>query len=132
MNFIQLGCSVTLKTRGYDKWPSTYYGVDIRKETIQFLYEYVAKNNLSIGSLYCGSVHETPFAESYFDIGDCVGVLEYYDRDFVLKAIQEIHRIMKPNGKFVLDIPNIASPMCSFRNILTEFFTLHSKKFGVN
>ena len=110
MNFIHLGCSLGLRFKGYDKWPSTYFGVDISRETIQFLYEYIAENKSSIGSLYCGSVHETPFAESYFDIGDCVGVLEYYERDFVLKAIREFHRLMKPGGKFVLDIPNIASP----------------------
>ena len=121
MNFIHLGCSVSLKFKGYDKWPSTYYGVDISKETIQFLYEYAAENNLSIGSLYCGSVHETPFAESYFDIGDCVGVLEYYDRDFVLKAIQEFHRIMKPHGKFVLDIPNIISPSGRMMMLIEEY-----------
>ena len=110
MNFIQLGCSLSLRFKGYDKWPSTYFGVDISMETIQFLYKHVAENKLSIGSLYCGSVHDTPFAESYFDIGDCIGVLEYYERDFVLKAIQEFHRIMKPDSKFVLDIPNITSP----------------------
>ena len=110
MNFINLGCSLNLRFKGYDKWQSTYYGVDISRETIQFLYEYVAENNLPIGSLYCGSVHETPFKYNYFDIGDCVGVLEYYERDFVLKAIKEFHRILKPNAKLVLDIPNIESP----------------------
>jgi len=110
MNFIHLGCNLSLMLKGYDKWLSTYYGVDISKETIHLLYKYVVENSLSIGSLYCGSIHETPFAESYFDIGDCIGVLEYFERDFVLKAIQEFHRLMKPGSKFVLDIPNIASP----------------------
>jgi len=110
MNFIHLGCNLSLRLKGYDKWPSTYFGVDISKETIQFLYEYIAENRLSIGSLYCGSVHETPFADNYFDIGDCIGVLEYFERDFVLKAIQEFHRLMKPDGKIVIDIPNITSP----------------------
>jgi len=110
MNFIHLGCNLGLMLKGYDKWPSTYYGVDISQETIQCLYKYVAENKLSIGSLYCGSVHETPFAESYFDIGDCIGVLEYFESDFALKAIKEFHRLMKPGGKLVLDIPNIASP----------------------
>ncbi|MCL2518474.1 MAG: class I SAM-dependent methyltransferase [Oscillospiraceae bacterium] len=121
MNFIHLGCSLSLKLKGYDKWPSTYYGVDISKETIQFLYEYIAENSLSIGSLYCGSVHETPFAESYFDIGDCIGVLEYYEKNFVLKAIQEFHRIMKPDGKFVLDIPNITSPSGRAMMLIEEY-----------
>ena len=70
------------------------------------LNNYVTKNDLSIGSLYCGSVHETPFEENYFDIGECIGVLEYYEKNFVEKAIIEFYRIMKPNGRFVLDIPN--------------------------
>ena len=110
MNFIQLGCSMNLKTKGYDTWPSTYYGVDISGETISALHYFVGENNLSIGSLYCGSVHETPFKDSHFDIGECIGVLEYYERDFVLMAIKEFHRLIKPGGKFVLDIPNIQSP----------------------
>jgi len=121
MNFIQLGCSLSLPFKGYDKWPSTYYGVDISKETIQFLYKYVAENSLSIGSLYCGSVHETPFAESYFDIGDCIGVLEYYERDFVLKSIREFHRLMKPGGKLVLDIPNIMSSSGRMMMLIEEY-----------
>lgn len=65
---------------------------------------------MPIGSLYCGSIHETPFGDNYFDIGACIGVLEYFENDFVEKAITEAHRIIKPNGKFVLDIPNIVSP----------------------
>jgi len=124
MNFIHLGCNLNLRFKGYDKWPSTYFGVDISRETIQLLYRYIAESRVStdgIGSLYCGSVHETPFAESYFDIGDCIGVLEYYRRDFVLKAIQEFHRLMKPGGKFVLDIPNIESPSGRAMMMIEEY-----------
>jgi len=121
MNFIHLGCSLSLRFKGYDKWPSTYYGVDISRETILHLYEYVAKNRLPIGSLYCGSVHETPFAESYFDIGDCVGVLEYFERDFVLKSIKEFHRIIKPGGKLVVDIPNTTSPSGRVMMMVEEY-----------
>ena len=121
MNFIHLGCSVNLKFRGYDKWPSLYHGVDISNETIQFLHDYISENAISIGSLYCGSVNETPFAESYFDIGECIGVLEYYEKDFVLKAMEEFHRILKPKGKFVLDIPNIESPSGRAMMLIEEY-----------
>jgi len=121
MNFIQLGCSMNLKNKGYDKWPSKYFGVDISSETISTLYYFIGENDLSIGSLYCGSVHETPFAESYFDIGECIGVLEYYEKDFVLKAIKEFHRLLKPNGKFVLDIPNIKSPSGRAMMLIEEY-----------
>jgi len=110
MNFVSLGCSVSFMRKEYDQWPSTYHGVDISKRTIQTLKRFAAKNKLPIGSFQCGSIHETPFGDSFFDIGECIGVLEYYEKDFVLKAIREFHRIMKPNGKFVLDIPNVSSP----------------------
>lgn len=110
MKYIDLGCSLNLMFKGYNKWLSTYHGVDISSETIKLLNDFVANNELAIGSLYCGSIHETPFDDNYFDIGACIGVLEYFEKDFVEKAIIEVSRIIKPNGKFVLDIPNITSP----------------------
>jgi len=112
MKMIDLGCCLNLMFRGYDTWPSTYHGIDISGKTIQLLNEHVTKNSLSIGSLYCGSIHETPFDDNYFDIGACIGVLEYFEKDFVTLAIIEAHRIIKPDGKFVLDIPCIESPEC--------------------
>jgi ubiquinone/menaquinone biosynthesis C-methylase UbiE len=121
MNFIDLGCCLNLMFNGYDKWLSKYYGVDISRKTIQFLNEFIKKKELSIGSLYCGSVHETPFEENYFDIGACIGVLEYFEKDFVEKAIIEAHRIIKPYGKFVLDIPNLDSSLFQISKLIEEY-----------
>jgi len=121
MNFIHLGCSLNLILKGYSTWPSTYFGVDISGETIQLLRGYTAENNIPVGALHCGSVHETPFAAGYFDIGDCVGVLEYYERDFTLNAIKEFHRILKPGAKLVLDIPNIESPSGRAMMVIEEY-----------
>lgn len=109
MKFIDLGCCLNLMFRGYDKWSSEYYGVDISSETIKLLNEYVKNNKVPIGSLYYGSIHETPFSDNYFDIAACIGVLEYFEKDYVEKALREAHRIIKPNGKLVLDVPNIES-----------------------
>lgn len=108
--FIDLGCCLNLMLKGYDQWPSLYYGVDISSKTIQLLNQYVTNKHLHVGMLYCGSIHETPFDDSSFDIGACIGVLEYYERDFLHSALTEVHRIMKPLGKLVIDIPHIESP----------------------
>lgn len=151
MKFIDLGCCLNLMFRGYDKWPSLYHGVDISNKTIQLLNKFVAEKNLSIGALFCGSIHETPFDDDYFDIGACIGVLEYFEKDFVEKAIIEVHRMIKPNGKFVLDIPNIGDPTCrimmlieehlgrpdkfnmssqEFENLLQNYFVIEKKDIG--
>ena len=47
-------------------------------------------------------------------------MLEYFDRIFVEKALIEAHRIMKHNGRFVLDIPNNENPMRRFMRLIEE------------
>lgn len=137
MNYIDLGCCLNLMFRGYDQWPSTYSGVDISRETIKLLTEYVAKHNLAIGSLFCGSIHETPFEDNSFDIAACIGVLEYFDRDYVEQALIETHRIMKQDGRFVLDIPNNKNPMRRIMSVIEEHrgcpsqFDLSPQEFDV-
>lgn len=135
MKFIDLGCCLNLMFRGYDLWSSTYYGVDISPKTIHLLNNYVQKKALSIGSLFCGSMHETPYDNNFFDIGACIGSLEYFETDFVEKAVIEFHRILKPAGKFVLDIPNIGSPECRIAMMIEEYlgrtdkFSMSKKEF---
>lgn len=121
MKFIDCGCCLNLMFKGYDKWPSMYYGVDISSETIKLLEEFVAKKKSNIGSFYWGSIHETPFDDNSFDIGACIGVLEYFEKDFVEKALIEMHRIIKPDGKVVLDIPNIGSSSCRIMMLIEEY-----------
>jgi ubiquinone/menaquinone biosynthesis C-methylase UbiE len=121
MNFVDLGCCLNLMFRGYDKWPSTYHGVDISSKTIQLLHEFVAKNDLAIGSLHCGSMHETPYDNNFFDIGACIGSLEYFQKAFVESVIVEAYRIIKPYGKFVLDVPDMGSPECRITMKIEEY-----------
>ena len=121
MKFIDLGCCVNLMYSGYKDWPSTYYGVDISNKTIELLREFTEKNQLTIGDLYCGSMHETPYETDFFDIGECIGSLEYFEKDFVQQAVEEFHRIIKPNGRFVLDIPNVGSPEAEIAKLIEEY-----------
>ncbi len=118
MNFVDLGCCLNLMFKGYAEWPSTYHGVDISSETIKLLKEFSAHHNLNVGALTCGSIHETPFEDHYFDLGACIGVLEYFDRNFVSKALAEAHRIMKPGGRLVLDIPDNGGRMRRIMNLI--------------
>lgn len=121
MKFIDLGCCLNLMFAGYKDWASTYYGVDISSKTITLLQEYTEKNHLTVGGLHCCSMHETPYSSNFFDIGECVGSLEYFEKDFVQQAVAEFSRIMKPNGRFVLDIPNTGSPEFEITSLIEEY-----------
>ena len=135
MKFIDLGCCLNFMFRGYKDWPSAYYGVDISSKTIELLHEFTEKNDLSVGDLFCGSMHETPYDTNFFDIGECIGSLEYFEKDFVQQAVAEFHRIIKPDGKFVLDIPNVDTPEFEITKMIEEFlgrpdkFNLSVKEF---
>ena len=118
MKFVDLGCCLNLMFRSYEKWPSLYYGVDISEKVIELLEEIVAKRGLKIGALVCTSMHETPFDSGFFDIAECVGSLEYFKKDFAQQALLEMHRILKPGGKLVLDIPNNAGKMRRFMTLI--------------
>ena len=121
MKFIDLGCCLNLMFRGYNEWESLYHGVDISPKTIKLLKKYVKKEHIEIGSLNCCSMHATPFDDKYFDIGCCIGSIEYFEKDFIKEVIQEIYRILKPSAKFVLDIPNVGSAEFEITAIIEEY-----------
>lgn len=121
MKFVDLGCCLNLMFNQYDLWPSTYYGIDISPKTIQLLNEFVQKKNMSVGSLHCCSIHKTPFDDNFFQIAACIGILEYFEKDFVCEAIIEAHRIIQKNGKFILDIPNINSSVFEMTKLVEEY-----------
>jgi SAM-dependent methyltransferase len=109
MKFVDLGCCLNLIDNGYSLWPSEYYGVDISSEVMQELDNFLRKNGLEVGGLYHCGIHQVPVPENFFDIGACIGSLEYFRSTYIVRSLNEFHRILKPGAKFVLDIPNPCS-----------------------
>jgi SAM-dependent methyltransferase len=48
-------------------------------------------------------IHQIPFSENHFDVALCNHVLEHVKDD--LQAMREIHRVLKPGGFAILQIP---------------------------
>ena len=82
---------------GYDQHiPS----LNICKDGLDFFQE------LNLGSTIFvqGSVYKLPFEDNSFDLIFCSEVLEHLD-DYHL-ALDEIHRVLKPGGKFLPSVPS--------------------------
>lgn len=46
--------------------------------------------------------------------------MEYFKKDFVQKAVAEFSRIMKSDGRFILDVPNVGSPEFEIARMIEE------------
>lgn len=52
------------------------------------------------------SASETPFADDSFDVVYSFHLLMHLDAETISKIFAEVHRILKPGGRFILDIPS--------------------------
>jgi ubiquinone/menaquinone biosynthesis C-methylase UbiE len=55
-------------------------------------------------------VSNLPFINDYFDIATAIGVLEYYEMEYIMAALGELNRIVKKDGRLVIDMPNEKHP----------------------
>ena len=87
---------------------SEYHGTDISPLPLRQAAETLAGTaGYSRTSLVrCDIDHGLPFDNGFFDAVACIAVLEHVVNP--PNAIEEIHRVLKPNGVFIVEVPNIA------------------------
>lgn len=103
---LDLGCgagrnSLALLQRGV-----SYIGCDISPYAIAGAKEKLAANYPTSGCrLAAADAHSLPFGDSYFDKVFCAGSFSYFEQQS--QAIREVHRVLKTEGIFVVNIVNI-------------------------
>lgn len=110
MRFLDAGCCANLANYRLYDWPSTYCGVDISPLLIRAMERFVTQNNITIGGLWNSDIAQLPFEDHYFDICAVIGVFEYSTAAYMKFALRELHRVLKPSSKVVMDIPNPEHP----------------------
>lgn len=81
-------------------------GIDIAPAMLEEARKKLPDEAMNI-TLVQGSVMQIPFRDNYFDIGVCVGVLEYLDNP--IEVLRESFRVMKPGGQIVFTLPHCVS-----------------------
>jgi len=110
--FLDIGCCANIPRHRLDRWPSVYYGVDISARLLAVVQEFVRRHAIRIGGLSVAEAASLPFRDARFEIASAIGVLEYYDLNYVERALAEVHRVLRPGGRFVVDWPNQDHPDC--------------------
>lgn len=121
MNFLDCGCCANLANYRLDRWPSTYYGVDISPELINAMKGFAAKMGSSIGGLWVADLTKLPFPGKFFDFASAIGIFEYCGLEYIKRALMEISRVLKPAARMVIDIPNPSHRHCQTMVTLEEY-----------
>ncbi len=87
------------------KFPTKLIGTDLYKG-----------DNKLIDEQYVASLTNLPFEDSFFDVVVCEWVMEHVE--FPTQALKEIHRVLKPNGKFIFFTPNKNNLLVLLSNII--------------
>jgi 2-polyprenyl-3-methyl-5-hydroxy-6-metoxy-1,4-benzoquinol methylase len=85
-----------------------YQGVDVSEDMIRVA-RTAGKNPDAIYML--GGVQDLMFESGSFDVVLALGVLEYVEADRLEQSMQEIRRVLKPNGVLIASLLNRSSPI---------------------
>lgn len=110
MNFLDIGSCANLFTHNLGKWPSTYYGVDISPKLVASMKKVAEKRGMKLGDLVVADMADLPFEDNFFDIAANIGVLEYYDAEYIEKSLVEMKRVLKPGSRVVVDMVSLDHP----------------------
>lgn len=85
-----------------------YYGVDVSPVLLEQAEASLASvaDECRIHLAQCDIDRGLPFEDGFFDAVACIAVLEHVMNP--PSVIDEIHRVLKANGVFVLEVPNVA------------------------
>jgi SAM-dependent methyltransferase len=111
MRFLDVGCCANLANYRLDRWPSTYFGVDISPALIEAMQGFAANHHIPVGGLHIAEIVSLPYDDNFFDIADVIGVLEYCTLDYTERALVELNRVLKPDARMVVDTPNLDHPL---------------------
>lgn len=95
---LDLGTGTGVLPRAMYPHGANWVGADITAEQIAFAKQLAAKGNMQIDFCVAPAEH-TGFKDNSFDVITACQCFGYFDRE---KALAEIHRLLKPNGRFLI------------------------------
>ncbi len=132
MKYLDAGCSANLVNYRLYEWPSIYYGIDISDALVNAMRGFSENNKLSIGELKIAEICSIPFPSDFFDIASLIGVLEYCTFEYARDSMFEFYRVLKPQSRFILDIPNKSHKLYPVMEKLEKLLKRPMKRFERN
>jgi len=84
----------------------------------------VARARLGAARIAAADVRRLPFADGSFELVVSNSTLDHFERhEEIAKSLQEINRVLTPDGRLILTLDNPANPVVALRNSLPFWLT---------
>ena len=100
---LEIGCGIGMDGAEFAKHGAIYTGIDLSDVSIKTCLKHFELYGLS-GNIINADVENLPFEDDSFDIIYSWGVLHHTPN--MQKGIDELYRVLKPNGKIIIMIYN--------------------------
>jgi len=84
------------------------HGIDISEDAIKYAKPLAEREKIAC-EFEVGSAEDLPYPDEYFDKVVCSSSLEHFKDD--IKALKEMHMVLKPNGSVVLTTDSFTYPI---------------------
>jgi len=106
---LDIGCGNCRNLLDFAKQGFECYGIDFSEEMLKHADEFAKKNNIKI-KLKKARAENLPFNDNSFDYVLCVAVLHHLRKKEQIKALKEILRALKPEGRALITVWNNLNP----------------------
>jgi len=106
---ISFGCGTGELEAIMGKNGASIVGIDISDMALQIATKHKQEETLENVEFVKASIFDIPFPNDSFDAGYAVEVIEHLEPEELEKAFYEIKRVIKPDGKFLITVPNKSS-----------------------
>jgi len=101
---LEIGCGIGIDGLEFARNGARYYGIDITPKSIELAKHYFELNGYNDANLSVADAESLPFENNFFDYVYSWGVLHHTSD--AKKAVAEIFRVLKNEGKFTIMLYN--------------------------
>lgn len=101
---LDIGCGVSFLIYGWREWETYFYGQEVSTVARQALNSRGSQLNSKLfKGVQAGAAHQLQYDNDTFDRAVATGFSCYYPPEYWKLVLQEVKRVLKPDGVFVFD-----------------------------
>lgn len=119
---LDIGCGISFLIYPWREWDAAFYGQEVSAEAAKILTARGPQLNSKLfKGVVRGPAHQLEYETDQFDVVIATGVSCYYGLDYWELVLEQVRRVLKPEGVFVFDVLNGELPLAENWAILETY-----------